>query len=362
MVGRGPTGARVGSRGGIEVTPRETAGGKTSEGSGASRRDRPLVTVVVPTYRRLEYLPGALRSLDAQDYPNLEIIVSDNGMVGSALDALVAEHLDRSHRIRRTGQELPMPDHFNALVREATGEYFLLLCDDDELSAGAISALVRAMEEDPAVRVALPRVRVMERDGEIRPREGEEAFPPRRMEDLEFLRTWCETRYDFVCFVTNFARTDRVRDVGGYPRFPKGNWIDNGLLVKQVLGGEVAFVPEAVFRYRVYGESTGLAVTYQELARAAKGFLEFLDSDPHLRSFAERHPARWREARSLLERMTWGTYRHRWKNLYHDRLSRPEWIRAAFAMPWIPEYYRDVLGYLARRALAFSKRKASGAS
>lgn len=344
------------------MTSGSAAGGKASEGTSTSHRDQPLVTVALPTYRRLEYLPGALQSLDAQDYPCLEIIVSDNGMVGSELDDLVRGHVDRPHRVRRTGEELPMPAHFNALVREATGKYFLLLCDDDELSSGAISALVGAMEENPAVRVALPRVRVMERDGEIRPREGEEEFPPRRMEDLEFLRTWCETRYDFVCFVTNFALTDRIREVGGYPHFPKGNWIDNGLLVKQVLGGEVAFVPEAVFRYRVYGESTGLAVSYRELADAARGFLEFLDSDPRLQRFAERQPERWREARSLLERMTWGTYRYRWKNLYRDRLSWLEWVRAAFAMPWIPDYYRAVLGYLARRALAFPRRIVSRAS
>lgn len=331
-----------------------------SESTGTSRGNRPLVTVAVPTYKRLDYLPGALQSLDAQDYPNLEIIVSDNGMVGSELDELVAEHLDRPHRIRRTGEQLPMPAHFNALVEEATGEYFLLLCDDDELSSGAVSALVGAMEEDPEVRVALPRVRVLDRDGELREREGEEEYPPRRMEDLEFLRLWCEAQYDFVCFVTNFARTDRIRDVGGYPHFPKGNWIDNGLLVKQVLGGRVAFVPDAVFRYRVYGESTGLAVSYRELAQAAKDFLGFLDSDPALQRFADREPETWRKARELLEQMTWRTYRHRWKNIYYDRLSRLEWIRAAFEMPWIPEYYRAVLGYLARRAVAFSKRKVSG--
>jgi GT2 family glycosyltransferase len=310
----------------------------------------------VPTYRRLEHLPGVLRSLEAQDYPDLDVLISDNGLLGNDLDDVVEEHLDRPHRIRRTGETLPIEEHFDALTREAEGEYFLLLCDDDQLGPRAVSALVAAMEEDPGIRVALPHVRTLDRDGEIREPERRGAEPPRRMDDLEFLRIWCTTEYDFVCFVTNLARTSEIRDVGGYPAFTRGNWIDNGLLVKLVLGGEVAYVPEAEFRYRVYEESTGLAVDYRQLASAAREFLEFLESDPTLRAYARENPERWSEARALLERMTWGTYRHRWKNLYYDRLSRPEWVRAAFAMPWIPAYYRSVLPYLGRRALAFAKR------
>lgn len=330
--------------------------GEAPGGAPGSTGERPLVTLAVPTYRRLEHLPGVLRSVQAQDYPNLDVLVSDNGLLGAELDRLVEEHLDRPYRIRRTGETLPLPAHFDALSREAAGEYFLLLCDDDQLAPGCVSALVDAMEDDTDVRVALPRLRVLDREGNVREREERGDQPPRRMDDLEFLRSWCGHGYDFVCFVTNLARTDQIRRAGGYPDFTKGNWIDNGLLVKLILGGEVAFVPEAEFRYRVYEESTGLDVSYRELARAAREFLEFLDSDPALRAFAERNPERWREARGLLRRMTWGTYRYRWKNLYYDRLSRLEWMRAAFAMPWIPAYYRAVLPYLARRALAFSKR------
>lgn len=38
---------------------------------------RPLISVVVPTYNQAEYLGACLDSIWFQDYPNIEIIVDD---------------------------------------------------------------------------------------------------------------------------------------------------------------------------------------------------------------------------------------------------------------------------------------------
>ena len=38
----------------------------------------PLVSVIIPTYNRIEYLKQAISSAVQQTYQNLEIIVSDN--------------------------------------------------------------------------------------------------------------------------------------------------------------------------------------------------------------------------------------------------------------------------------------------
>ena len=39
-----------------------------------------------------------------------------------------------------------MHEHFNQLVQEATGEYFVLLCDDDQISANFVTELVAVLE------------------------------------------------------------------------------------------------------------------------------------------------------------------------------------------------------------------------
>jgi Glycosyltransferases involved in cell wall biogenesis len=52
-----------------------------------------LVTNGIPIYRRLEYLPQVLVIVEEQDYPSIELLVSDNGMNGTKVrDALEANY------------------------------------------------------------------------------------------------------------------------------------------------------------------------------------------------------------------------------------------------------------------------------
>ena len=45
----------------------------------------PLVTVAIPTLNGADYIRETLMSLLAQDYPNLDILVSDNGSTDDSL-------------------------------------------------------------------------------------------------------------------------------------------------------------------------------------------------------------------------------------------------------------------------------------
>ena len=271
-----------------------------------------LVTVALPVYRRLDYLPFALKSACAQDYPDLEILVSDNGENGPALEDLVREHCSRPVRIRRNPKSVPMPEHFNQLVDEASGHYFMILSDDDTLSSNHVGALAGALDANPDAGAAISYLEIIDESGAVVPRRGVERTPPSKMSGPEWVRRWCVPEYDFVCFVTNMARTEEIRSVGGYPDFPRGNGIDNSVLLKLCLHRSLLYVPEATFFYRVYEESTGLAANTHELAVACRLFFEFLDSEPELRRFARESPEDWAQARELLFDMTWRTYRHRY--------------------------------------------------
>lgn len=314
------------------------------------------VTVAVPVYRRLHYLPGALESVGAQDYPAVDLLVSDNGENGPEVRELVERHYDGPYRFRRNPSTVDITSHYNQLVEAAEGEYFVLLADDDELGPGYLRRTVAPLEEDRDVGFSLAALEMMDEEGRTVPREPGTP-PPSRMSGTEFVRLWCRNAYDFVCFCTITARTAEVREVGAYPVFPKGTSVDNALVLRLGLGRTVAFVPEATFRYRVYEESHGLSLPPEELAADLRAFLEFLDTDETLRRFAAEHPEAWREVRGLLREMTWRTYRSRWRSLYRDRLSTVEWIRSAFYMPPIPAYYRAVLEHLARQAYRGTKRR-----
>jgi hypothetical protein len=57
--------------------------------------------------------------------------------------------------------------------------------------------------------------------------------------------------------------------------------------------------------------------------------------------------------------MLWETCFHRWNGMYRDRLSPLEWVRSAFAMPYIPDYYAAVTSTLLGviKAAAFDRVK-----
>lgn len=314
----------------------------------------PRVTIGIPVFKRLHYLPAALKSVAEQDYPEIDLLVSDNGQNGPELRTIVEKHYPRPFRMRRNEVTEPvMSRHFNQIVESAEGEYFVLLCDDDEIGPGFVSRLVALLEQDPEIGVALPRVEIMDEDGRPQPRD-DERMPPEIFSGTEFVRMWTDGGYCFWNFVTVMGRTREIREVGGYPPMPTGD--DDAVVLKLALGRKVAFAADAVFRNRWYEASAGLAISPWELAGDIKRWLKFLDHDPVLRKFARSNPDEWQEVRRLMREKAWKTYRHRWKSMYRDRMRPVQWIRAGFALPFIPDYYRWLALYLVRRGLAVPKR------
>lgn len=326
---------------------------------------QPLVTIAVPLHKRLHFLPDVLRSLAAQEYPEIELLISDNGLNGPELRELVEAHYPRPYAFRRNEViEEVMSQHFNQLVEAASGKYFVLLCDDDEIGPKFVSNMVAVLESDPELGVAIPDVELMNEAGQ--PLSGEDVarlpysrpelkqLPPATFSGEEFVRMWVGSRHRFTVFVTTMARTAEIRAVGGYPLMPTGD--DDAVVLKLSLGRKAAFCKDAVFRWRVYEASGGLVISPWVLAADIKRWLVFLDSDPVLKEYATAHPEEWLEIRELMRHKAWGTYRHRWKGYYRERLSRLEWLRAGFAMPFIPEYYGWLSRYLLRLGLSYPKR------
>jgi glycosyltransferase involved in cell wall biosynthesis len=112
----------------------------------------PRVTVAIPTLSRVGYLKLALESVLQQTYNNIEIIVSDNASTDATSEYL-STCFDPRLRLLRHDKTIPMTENWNACVAAATGEYFLLLSDDDLLKPGAIQGLVAGYStSDPQQR------------------------------------------------------------------------------------------------------------------------------------------------------------------------------------------------------------------
>jgi glycosyltransferase involved in cell wall biosynthesis len=307
----------------------------------------PLVTIAIPVYKRLNYLPGALRSAAAQDYANIELIVSDNGENGAALEPIVRDHYPRPYRLRRNSKTVPIVEHFNQLIAAASGDYFTLLSDDDELSPNFVSELLGLLERHPRATAALARGEAFSEDGtRVLASTDDGPPPPELMSEMELARAWCGLRHKFICFTTNLSRTADLRAAGGYPEIERANGADNALLIKQSLGRQVAFSPRCTFRHRIHDTSYGMPAEIASLARSSREFLAWMVDDPRMRDWGRRNPPEYAELRRLLAVMVYSTYLSRWRRFYRGRLSPVAWARAGFALPFHPVYTRQAAATL----------------
>jgi glycosyltransferase involved in cell wall biosynthesis len=300
-----------------------------------------LVTIGIPVYRRLDFLPHVLNIVRSQDYPDIELIVSDNGMNGSAVHDIVKKYYSRPNRFRQNSSTVAMAIHFNQIIQEASGEYFVLLADDDEISSNYVSELVTLLERHTRASVAMSIHETIDETGVPLRRSSEKV--PEMLSGPDFIRAaWGTHEYGYESFSTFVARTANLVKCGGYPDFCRGTASDDALVIKLCLDNFVVFSTRCTYGKRYSGASEGYAMVIQDLSKGLREFLAFVESDPTIGAYAASHPREWRESERYLVNKAWKTYYYRWTGLYRKRLTYLEWVRAAFHMPFIPDYYRAV--------------------
>ena len=113
----------------------------------------PLVSVVIATYKRDEFLARCLESCVRSDYSNLEIIVSDDA-ASKSTQRLVSSFNDGRLRYRANQPTVGMAvNHLRAFL-EMRGQLFTVLNDDDEWTQEYPEPLVRVMIESPDIVLA----------------------------------------------------------------------------------------------------------------------------------------------------------------------------------------------------------------
>ena len=102
--------------------------------------DKPLVSIGIPTYNRSLSLVRAVESSLAQDYDNLEIVISDDASTDETGYACV-QLCKKDTRIRyiRQPKNLGMTENFRQTLAASHGAFFIWLSDDDWLDPSYIS-------------------------------------------------------------------------------------------------------------------------------------------------------------------------------------------------------------------------------
>ncbi len=104
----------------------------------------PTVTIGLASYNRPHLLTRSIQSIKSQTYPNLEIIVSDNGSSDEVVRKLIEDFQRSDDRVKVFFHKENKGPFFNFrfLLEAASGEYFIWLADDDYYDSGYIDALL----------------------------------------------------------------------------------------------------------------------------------------------------------------------------------------------------------------------------
>jgi len=91
-----------------------------------------LVSIVVPNYNCEEYLEKCLDSVVNQTYPNIEIIICDNGSADRSVE-IIQEYAKRDSRIKVLINEVNqgLINCYNRMFFEAKGDYIMIQDADD---------------------------------------------------------------------------------------------------------------------------------------------------------------------------------------------------------------------------------------
>jgi glycosyltransferase involved in cell wall biosynthesis len=112
----------------------------------------PIVSICIPTYNHGKFIEVSLHSAMSQTFDDMEIIVLDNASQDNT-HAIVASMALRDSRVRyvRHSKNLGLIGNLNACIEFARGKYVKVLCADDRLEPGCISAMVEVLEQNTDV-------------------------------------------------------------------------------------------------------------------------------------------------------------------------------------------------------------------
>lgn len=120
-----------------------TRDGEYYEGSRMISEVRPLVSVLVRTCGRPETLRETLKSLENQTYPNVEVVIVEDGEE-TAKEMILQEFPSMNIHYLATGEKVGRSKAGNLAMQAAKGEFLNFLDDDDLFFADHIETLVNA--------------------------------------------------------------------------------------------------------------------------------------------------------------------------------------------------------------------------
>ncbi len=210
-----------------------------------------LVSVVIPTHNRAELLMRAIKSVQAQSYRNLEIIVVSDGSTDNTGDKVqVAQKKDDRIRLIELKASQGGSAARNAGIDYSHGELIAFLDDDDEWSTEKIRKQVELINSNADIGLVYTGVNIIYvNEGVEYVSNGKEHGDLKRRILLD---NCIGTTSSVLC------RKSLLEEVGGFDR-SLGALQDYDLWIRCCQKAAVELLPEPCVNYYNYTQNTQIS-------------------------------------------------------------------------------------------------------
>ncbi len=258
---------------------------------------RPVVTIVTPSFNQGQFIRQTIESVLTQDYPHIEYIIMDGGSTDETA-SIAAEYAGRLTFISE--KDRGQSHAINKGFRMARGEVVSWLNSDDIILPGAVAHAVNAFERDPTLGAVYGEGYLIDYDGAVTSRFP--ATEPFNLWKLVYLS-------DYILQQTTYFRRNILDDVGFLDETL--HWgLDWDFLIRIGKRYWIAYIPEYMGSLREYEAAktfSGGHRRFRELAallrthghmRYPPGYVTY-GLDTYQRILSRYLPfASWREALS----------------------------------------------------------------
>jgi glycosyltransferase involved in cell wall biosynthesis len=203
------------------------------------------VTVVLPVYNAMPYLPAAVDSLLRQSLVDFRLLIIDDGSTDSGRAYLDTIRDPRVQVIHRDNWGLGAT--LNQGIELCRTEYLARMDADDVCEPSRLQEQLAYMQKHPSVVMLGPQLRFLI-NGKV------QAAPPAPLDHADIESRLLAGRAG-VCHPTIMVRTDAARAVGGYRLRGAGEDVD--FCIRMCERGIAANLDRVLHNYRLHLNSLG---------------------------------------------------------------------------------------------------------